>query len=177
MMHNRPWSAGELIAFLILLVVMICYEIELIRQRKIRVLQAVAIVLFLLFMTIVFESTVFTRKSGKRYCNLEVLWSWKRILNITGGQSWESRKAMLEADLLNILLLYPAGILLPVMMNRKITWKHSLLIGVIISSSIEVLLLVLCRGFFEFDDIIHNAIGFMLGSMCATKLLYRRLKV
>lgn len=77
MMYNRPWSAGEWSAFLILLVVVICYEIELILRRKITALQAVAIVLFLFFMTIVFESTVFTRKSGKRTCNLEILWSWK----------------------------------------------------------------------------------------------------
>ena len=45
----------------------------------------------------------------------------------------------------------------------KIDWKVGLLIGIGISFSIELLQLVLCRGLFEFDDIIHNSLGFLIG--------------
>lgn len=40
--------------------------------------------------------------------------------------------------------------------------------GLIASAVIEVLQLVLCRGLFEFDDMIHNGFGCMLGSMGLT---------
>ena len=46
--------------------------------------------------------------------------------------------------------------------------------GLIASAVIEVLQLVLWRGLFEFDDMIHNGFGCMLGSMLAG-LLFQKL--
>ena len=52
-------------------------------------------------------------------------------------------------------MLLPIGIFLPLEYGKKIDWKIGLLIGCCISFSIELLQLVLCRGLFEFDDIIQ----------------------
>lgn len=43
----------------------------------------------------------------------------------------------------------------------------------IASALIEVLQLILCRGLFEFDDMIHNGFGCMLGSMLVGLLFQR----
>ena len=55
-------------------------------------------------------------------------------------------------------------------------WKIGLLIGIGISSSIELLQLVLCRGLFEFDDIIHNSLGFLIGILISNRTLRKSCK-
>lgn len=46
-----------------------------------------------------------------------------------------------------------------------------LLVGITVSSAIEISQLWLCRGLFEFDDIIHNSLGCMLGCLLGNKWL------
>lgn len=71
---------------------------------------------------------------------------------------------------LNILLLLSVSFLLPGMFNRRLKWWQGLIVGITVSSAIEVSQLVLCRGLFEFDDIIHNSLGCMLGTLVGNKL-------
>ena len=54
--------------------------------------------------------------------------------------------------------------------------KVGLLIGIGISFSIELLQLVLCRGLFEFDDIIHNSLGFLIGILISNRILRKSCK-
>lgn len=79
--------------------------------------------------------------------------------------------SLLQENLLNILLLFPAGILLPGVTGRKLKWWMGLLVGITVSSAIEISQLWLCRGLFEFDDIIHNSLGCMLGCLLGNRLL------
>ena len=69
------------------------------------------------------------------------------------------------------LLLFPAGILLPGVTGRKLKWWMGLLAGITVSSAIEISQLWLCRGLFEFDDIIHNSLGCTLGCLLGNRLL------
>ena len=69
------------------------------------------------------------------------------------------------------LLLFPAGILLPGLTGRKLKWWMGLLVGIAVSSAIEISQLLLCRGLFEFDDIIHNSLGCMLGCLLGNRML------
>ena len=78
---------------------------------------------------------------------------------------------LLQENLLNILLLFPAGILLPGLTGRKLKWWMGLLVGIAVSSAIEISQLLLCRGLFEFDDIIHNSLGCMLGCLLGNRML------
>ena len=68
-------------------------------------------------------------------------------------------------------MLLPLGIFLSLVYGKKIDWKVGLLIGIGISFSIELLQLVLCRGLFEFDDIIHNSLGFLIGIVIINKVV------
>ena len=67
---------------------------------------------------------------------------------------------------MNILLLFPVGFLLPPLFHKKLPWWSGLLAGLIISAAIEIGQLALCRGLFEWDDMVHNSLGCMLGLLC-----------
>ena len=79
----------------------------------------------------------------------------------------------LEEIILNIILLMPAGFLLPFVCNRPLRWTAGLTEGLLLSGCIEGLQLLLGRGLFEFDDILHNSIGCMTGCMIAGFIINR----
>lgn len=135
---------------------------------KVNKAQIIAGLLLFTYYCIVLESTVFTRKNqGYHAYELEVFWSWKDVIR------YHSRE-MLKENLLNIALLFPFGLLLPFSFYKRLRWWQGLVMGLIASALIEVLQLILCRGLFEFDDMIHNGIGCMLGSILMG-LLFQKL--
>ena len=62
----------------------------------------------------------------------------------------------------NILMMIPIGALCPVLFKDH-TILRTLATGVICSLLIEVLQYVSKRGYFEFDDILHNTVGVLIG--------------
>lgn len=175
--HNRPWSFMEITLFLITFLIMLSTVILSLRRKRISLSQALGILLLFVYLAIVFESTVFTRNPGVRTYQLELFWSWKEILGIgecgrTGSMTQKS--SLLEENILNILLFLPIGLLLSLSCRRKISWWKGLLAGATISLCIETLQLLLCRGLFEWDDMIHNGLGCMIGVMVMNRLLPRK---
>ncbi len=83
---------------------------------------------------------------------------------------------MLKESLLNMVLLFPAGLLLPFVFHKKMSWWRGLLIGALISGIIESCQFVFCRGLFEWDDIIHNGFGCMVGCVLGSGLVRSRRK-
>lgn len=69
---------------------------------------------------------------------------------------------LMRVNYLNVAMFVPLGVLMWCEMGKREWWKV-LLMFVLFSVSIEVLQLVLKRGFCEFDDVFHNAIGGMIG--------------
>ena len=69
---------------------------------------------------------------------------------------------LMQLNFLNVVMFVPMGLLLWCAMGKREWWKVLLLL-VLFSASIEVLQLVLKRGFCEFDDVFHNALGGMIG--------------
>ena len=162
--HNRTWTVHELIFFLISFFIIVMYICNLLSRKRIVLSQAVAGLLLFLFLGVVFGSTVFTRIPGSRQYNLELFWSWKRVLNGDSG--------LLKENLLNCILLVPMGLLLPIMMNHNIRWWKGMFIGIATSAVIETCQLVFCRGLFEWDDMIHNGVGCMIG--CVVMGIWRK---
>lgn len=70
--------------------------------------------------------------------------------------------SILLDSLLNIALFIPMGFLAKMKFH---TLKHIWVYGMLTSLLIEVLQLILRRGYFEVDDIINNTVGFILGSI------------
>lgn len=154
--HNKNWTQYEILVFGVVLLVTIGVIVCCILRNKICISQAIAIFVMILFLGIVFGSTVFTRESDARQYELQLFWSWRNIIR-------DGDMMLLKENVLNCLLLLPAGVLLPFILNHKVKWYYSLLFGIGISVVIEVCQLIFMRGLFEWDDMIHNGLGCMLG--------------
>lgn len=153
--YNHMWSMKEILIALLLLAVTIISVLFLYLKKRIKASQVITIPILIAFLLIVLGSTVFGRMPGIRSYKLIPFWSYGAIIRGDPG--------ILQEVLLNCVLLFPAGVLLPLVFNKPLNWYYGLLFGVIISGTIEVLQLITCRGLFEFDDIFHNSLGCMVG--------------
>lgn len=156
--YNKKWSKYEILAFSVILLLTVIIMAYCLWKKKLNIIQAGAVVAMVIFLGIVFGSTVFTRISTVRQYELMPLWSWRAIIRY---HDW----GLLKEDLLNCILLLPAGALLPVITNRKVKWYQALVFGVLISAVIETSQLVFMCGLFEWDDMIHNGLGCMVGCL------------
>lgn len=128
--YNKKWSKYEILAFSVLLLLTVIVVAGCVCRKKINIMQAMAVVMMVIFLGIVFGSTVFTRTSTVRQYELVPFWSWKAIFKY---KDWE----LLKENLLNCILLLPAGALLPIIANHKVKWCRALLFGVLLSAVIE----------------------------------------
>lgn len=156
--YNPQWSRRESLCFLAIFVVTLLVVVHNFYIKRITMVQAVAILALVVFLGIVFGSTVFTRISTFRRYELIPFWSWRDIIR------YHDQSLVIE-NLLNCILLLPAGALLPVIAGHKVKWYHALLFGGGVSAVIEVSQLVFMRGLFEWDDMIHNGLGCMVGCL------------
>lgn len=108
------------------------------------------------YLFFVLAGTVLIRKPGVVRYELTPFWSWKDPLHF-------------DQIIANLLLFIPIGILL----GKKICWK-SIPVATSISLLIELTQLITSRGLFEFDDVIHNTLGAVIGFGICT--LLRRVK-
>lgn len=141
----------------VLATIVACIAIYLKRQNRISIYQAIAAVLLVTYVFLVFSSTVFSRSyTGVHSYRLLPFWSYREIFHY-------GRMDLLVENLLNIVLLMPAGFLLPVL-NRKFKLKHIILAASVMSYTIELSQLIFCKGLFElFDDPFHNILGAVIG--------------
>ena len=151
--HYPHWSKIELIAVVIVMIISFIILERFYKKDKINKIQMFFCILFIIYLLHVYGSTVFSRLPSKRICKLEVFWSWKEILN-SMNTTYPKYELFLE-NILNVIMLLPLG----------------LLIGFCISFSIELMQLILCRGMFDVDDIIHNSLGFLIGIVITNKVL------
>ena len=161
--HYPHWSKIELIAVVIVMIISFIILDRFYKKDKINKIQMFFCILFIIYLLHVFGSTVFSRLPSKRICKLEVFWSWKEILN-SMNTTYPKYELFLE-NILNVIML------LPLVYGKKIDWKVGLLMGFCISFSIELMQLVLCRGMFDVDDIIHNSLVFLIGIVIINKVL------
>ena len=96
---------------------------------------------------LILAETVLIRKpfSGQHF-NPELFWSWRAL------------DAQWEQILTNVVMFVPVGVL------AGCVWKwRGLLVAAGFSIAIELLQLVTTRGLMEFDDVLHNMIGAVVG--------------
>ncbi|WP_294782911.1 VanZ family protein [uncultured Eubacterium sp.] len=156
--YNPMWSWREIVCFTVVAALTLFALIRAVCHGRVQKVQAIALMLFLTFLAIVFESTVFTRTTITRQVELVPLWSWRAIIRYHDME-------LLKENLLNCVLLLPADILLPFIAKQRIKPKVAFLVGFLISFGIESCQLIFARGLFEWDDMIHNALGCMVGCM------------
>lgn len=141
----------------VLAAIVACIAVYLKKRNRISIYQAIASVLLVTYVFLVFSSTVFSRSyTGVHSYRLFPFWSYREILHY-------GRMDLLVENLLNIVLLMPVGFLLPVL-KRKFKLKHIILAASVMSYTIELSQLIFCKGLFElFDDPFHNILGAVIG--------------
>ena len=96
---------------------------------------------------LILTETVLIRKQFTgEHLKLELFWSWKQ---------WNVQK---EQILTNVAMFIPIGVLAGWLWK----WKR-LLVAAGLSLLVEVLQLITSRGLLEFDDVLHNIVGAVVG--------------
>lgn len=112
--------------------------------------------LLIIYTGAILMVTLFIRESTLQSTVAPVpFWSWAEVV-------YNHNFAILYQILLNILLFVPFGGLLK-MTFRKIRLSVGWLVGFLFSMAIEVCQLVFHLGLFEWDDMLHNSLGCLMG--------------
>jgi len=128
--------------------IIVCYGLK-------RRLKWIVGLLLVEYIFLIFCSTVIYRKGYEEAgYELSPFWSYTSIQ--------EGRTELLAENIMNVVVFVPVGLLLSCI-SRQLRWWYALLIGFCLSSSIEILQFVFKKGFSEFDDVIHNTLGCMIG--------------
>lgn len=165
--YNKQWSECEMRIFVGIFLLVGIIMAVCIYRKKLKMSQAVAVLALVVFLGIVLGSTVFTRAVTIRQYELIPFWSWRDIICYHDFM-------LLKENMLNCILLMPMGLLLPVMANHKIKWYQALLVGILVSAIIECCQLFFMCGLFEWDDMIHNGLGCLIGSSITNAFVNRQ---
>ena len=103
------------------------------------------------YVFLVFSDTVLIRTVGQVRYELLPFWSYRDYFNGTDT-------SLMKQIIANVIMFIPIGFLSGMLKG----WK-GIYIGACFSVIIEVTQLITQRGLFEFDDIIHNTIGTIVG--------------
>lgn len=122
-----------------------------IKKKDWNKVQKTILPLFTFYICVVIGITILYRlPSDNVHYITDLFWSYKKAKN-NGNLFWEIG--------LNYLMLLPVGIMAPAYIKRRWT----VLSGCLFSVTIEVAQFFLRRGLFEFDDIIGNTLGVLIG--------------
>ncbi|MGN0316818.1 MAG: VanZ family protein [Lachnospira sp.] len=103
------------------------------------------------YVLFILMETVIGRKTGITRAELVPFWSY-------------SHPELRMEIILNYILFIPLGILLYMCYGKKVGMKV-VIIGFLLSASIEITQLVSKIGLFEWDDMIGNTIGCLIGAV------------
>ena len=134
---------------LIAVIIMYFFDIK-------KIMHYTMLLLYVEYVLLLFGSFVVFRvaKTVSEY-NLMPFWSYIAYQN---GES-----ELLAQNILNTLAFMPIGIFGGMAFHHSMTWLKLLVIGLTVSTSIEVFQFVFNRGFAEIDDIMHNTLGCLIG--------------
>lgn len=114
------------------------------------------------YVILIYCSTVIFRqvKEGARY-NYSPFWSYDAIR--------DGHDFLIVENIMNVLMFVPVGILLGMIALKTLKslkeWLIAIGIGLCVSITIEALQFVFRRGLSEFDDVMHNTLGCLIGLM------------
>lgn len=121
------------------------------------------------YVLLLYCSTVFFRYiAGGRDYNFIPFWSYYAFF-------CGDNPHLLPENIMNIFIFVPLGLLLG-FSCRYMTFNKAIIIGCAVSLGIELLQLLFIKGFSEFDDVMHNTLGCVIGYWLYTILLRKLFK-
>ena len=111
------------------------------------------------YVALVLSETIINRPVlPERSYNFRPFWSYSAIK--TGTERFKIRYT--HEHILNITMFIPIGASCWCLMRRK-QWWRALVAGLVFSMCIEAMQFIFTRGFCEIDDVLHNALGAVVG--------------
>lgn len=106
----------------------------------------------------------YRQPSDQPQINLEPLWSYREAFRIKAGSIRIRRLGLARQILLNLLVMIPIGLLLPLVYHRCChPYILAALTGFILSVMTETVQYFTRLGLCELDDVFHNTLGCLLG--------------
>lgn len=137
------------------------------RNGKLKASAAIAVPILVFYLSFVVTITLIERQiTADPTYNLTVFWTYKAVS--------DGKSDLIMEIVWNIVLFIPIGVLINFLIPIKYFWI-SIISCLLFSVGIEFMQLILHRGFFEFDDMIHNTFGAILG-ICIFALVSLSLK-
>ncbi len=112
--------------------------------------------LFVIYLLTVLGITLFTRNTDMGTSNTELFSSYVSAWNRASSSEW-------KMIIYNIIMFVPLGIFLPLLHKEFQKLSLVILIGLMLTCFIEVNQYMTFTGVFEFDDILNNVVGTMIG--------------
>ena len=113
--------------------------------------------IFSVYITILLGGTLFNREIGERYRIKWIpFWSY---YDAVVNKDW----ALAVQIFYNVLVFVPCGILVPKIWIKMRSLIRTVLCAMFFSLLIELIQLIFKLGLFEFDDLVHNVLGAILG--------------
>lgn len=126
------------------------------RRDKLSLRSLVSVPILAFYLSFVATITIVARiPSHSAQYRLMLFWSYKAI---AGGET-----DLIAEVFWNVVLFIPIGILLMILFTNRFRFISALGCGLLMSVCIEVVQLVFHRGLFEFDDMVHNTLGTLIG--------------
>lgn len=127
------------------------------RRIKATVIKCMSFAVLVIYLAFVLLTTLIARTPMTTTAAKWIpLWSWYEVI-------FHHDSGLFIEICQNLVMLMPVGAMLNLL--KGISAKQAAVIGLIITATIEFLQLVTHRGLFEWDDILHNSIGCVVGAL------------
>ena len=126
------------------------------RKEKLNALSEALLASLLLYLVFAFAITTYSRNpSGGRGFNIELFYTYR----------WAAAGSIFYAKMLffNLVLLSPLGVLVPVILQYRCSWRDILFLAFLVSFFIECTQYLFRLGLMEADDLFYNCLGAMIG--------------
>lgn len=128
--------------------------------------QPVLICIAMIYLFVVLYITLFDREIGRKRLMLEPFFEIRKMMRTQRYEYW------LGQIFGNLIMLFPLGVLLPMISDWFEKTKRTALAGLTVSLFIELTQYITGRGLCELDDIVHNTIGAIAGILVYKKVRY-----
>lgn len=157
----------------LLLILLVSMCLRSLDERRLRRLASIGL---LLYLFVVFVVALGIRQTGDNVgVNLRLFNNFTNMFSGTAQRlrEWGFPQGLKELKwvgysswkelVLNLLMLLPVGLLVPLAFHKTVKWWMIMLFGIGISLTIETFQLVFRKGWFDVDDLFLNVLGSLLG--------------
>lgn len=146
-----------LVAVIFLFAYFVVYKLLFKGRKKLKVKGTLLWSAFFIYFIVVLGATLGMRHTGSGgYANFHLFSSYIEAWNSFSTLQWRN-------IILNILMLVPLGIFLPLLFKKCKKFWVTYLLGFLFTLILELTQLFAQRGIFELDDILNNTLGCIIG--------------